>query len=590
MPVSNMESFSDLLSEKTEGRGQLAEQHPLSNDGGSSDSALLPEDPQHELPEKKMEDIIRWDSCNIQSGRISLCGAYITEDLSTSVKTYAESFPETEEHLLNSRLYIAELSPYESDINEQNIITSVGLSEIPEFSFEYSTDRLYNRFEACLWDGTEYISVSEPVYITNPEAAAANRLPFKTPLSKKGLLIELSQVSDAFDLGVCNVIINIPFDNLFGEGIRYTFEGEEYSFDKNVIAAYDKTVSTFSNKSMSVTAVLLNRFDKRTPWLYYPDAPSGGGILYHQFNINSEEGFKHVRAAAAFLSQRYGGSDSDRGRIQNWIIGNEINNQYWNYSSPMDIASYAAEYEQVFRVFYTAIRSQQANARVYFSLDNNWNQSNDNRLRYTSRDTLSAVAEAVSKHGNIDWGLAYHPYSVPTVEPEFWDDFETGQVDMTVDSGVVNFANLSVLTDYMQRPEMLDTTGNVRHIILSEQGFTSKSDSRGNVEKLQAAAFAYAYYIADSNKYIDAFILSRQIDAPSEVKTGLELGIWTTVSDSDINIVPGRRKYIWQVFQNIDRQKTTLEYTDFAREIIGINAWSDVIPEFRWRTQQRKRE
>ena len=50
MPVSNMESFSDLLSEKTEGRGQLAEQHPLSNDGGSSDSALLPEDPQHELP------------------------------------------------------------------------------------------------------------------------------------------------------------------------------------------------------------------------------------------------------------------------------------------------------------------------------------------------------------------------------------------------------------------------------------------------------------------------------------------------------------------------------------------------------------
>ena len=161
---------------------------------------------------------------------------------------------------------------------------------------------------------------------------------------------------------------------------------------------------------------------------------------------------------------------------------------------------------------------------------------------------------------------------------------------MTVDSGVVNFANLSVLTDYMQRPEMLDTTGNVRHIILSEQGFTSKSDSRGNVEKLQAAAFAYAYYIADSNKYIDAFILSRQIDAPSEVKTGLELGIWTTVSDSDINIVPGRRKYIWQVFQNIDRQKTTLEYTDFAREMIGINAWSDVIPEFRWRTQERKRE
>ena len=32
---------------------------------------------------------------------------------------------------------------------------------------------------------------------------------------------------------------------------------------------------------------------------------------------------------------------------------------------------------------------------------------------------------------------------------------------------------LEVLTDYMQRPELLDTAGNVRSIILSEMGYSS---------------------------------------------------------------------------------------------------------------------
>lgn len=57
---------------------------------------------------------------------------------------------------------------------------------------------------------------------------------------------------------------------------------------------------------------------------------------------------------------------------------------------------------------------------------------------------------------------------------------------------------------------MRDAGGNVRHIILSEEGFTSKSATRGDVYDIQAAAFAYAYYLVDNNPYIDAFILNRQ--------------------------------------------------------------------------------
>ena len=83
------------------------------------------------------------------------------------------------------------------------------------------------------------------------------------------------------------------------------------------------------------------------------------------FNAETKEGFEKTKAIAAFLAQRYDGSDPNHGKISNWIIGNEINNQYWNYIGERDISSYIATYEKAFRLFYTAIKSTSANDRVY---------------------------------------------------------------------------------------------------------------------------------------------------------------------------------------------------------------------------------
>ena len=73
----------------------------------------------------------------------------------------------------------------------------------------------------------------------------------------------------------------------------------------------------------------------------------------------------------------------------------------------------------------------------------------------------------------MDWELAYHPYSIPMVEPEFWNDAETGLIKNNASSPVVNMINLNVLTDYLQQPQFLMRSGKPRHVILSEQGFTS---------------------------------------------------------------------------------------------------------------------
>ena len=115
--------------------------------------------------------------------------------------------------------------------------------------------------------------------------------------------------------------------------------------------------------------------------------------------------------------------------------------------------------------------------------------------------------------------------------------------------------NLEVLTDYMQRQEMLDTEGNVRSIILSEMGYSSTSG-----ETLQAAAFAYAYSIMEKNGHIDALMFSRQTDAADEIAAlKLALGLQTT---------GGRHKYIYNVFKYIDTDKRK-DVISFAYDIVG---------------------
>lgn len=143
------------------------------------------------------------------------------------------------------------------------------------------------------------------------------------------------------------------------------------------------------------------------------------------FNVETPEGYELTRATAAFLAERYNGSNHNYGIVNNWVIGNEINNQkVWNYAGPMDVGTYVETYQKAFRVFYTAIKTTAANDRVYYSLDFHWNNPNeiDGQLKYAGKDVLDTFNALARRQGQMDWGLAYHPYSYPMIEPEFWDD------------------------------------------------------------------------------------------------------------------------------------------------------------------------
>lgn len=481
--------------------------------------------------------------------------------------------------------YLFELQPYESEIGSRmdyaawcNKGSEINFT-VP-YSGEEEDTRLYSRFVTAVRVGNSYRAISGPIYITNPEVVADYTKDYPNAMSKKGLLIELDMIQDAMSLGVKHTTINIPYHHMIGGNLEYKYNGKTYHFNEELIASYDKMVSTFSNKSIVVTAILLNGWNDAYPELHEAGLEKTTSANYYGFNVSTKEGYETTRALLSFMAERYSGENSDYGRISNWIIGNEVNNNKdWNYVGPMDLQSYTKLYEKSFRVAYTAIKSQSKNARVFFSTDYEWNKANTN-LRYAAKDFVDLFNAGIRAEGNIDWGLAYHPYPHPLTEPEFWDDDQTGMVTDSIDSPIINFKNLTVLTDYFQRPEMLSPTGNVRHIILSEEGFTAMSATRGPVFMEQAAAYAYAYFLVDANPYIDAFILNRQVDAVSEYNASCAFGLWTVDMSRTDKVTAVFSRPLHQVFKYIDTKKA-LKYTEFAKDIIGINSWSEVIPGFK---------
>ena len=123
---------------------------------------------------------------------------------------------------------------------------------------------------------------------------------------------------------------------------------------------------------------------------------------------------------------------------------------------------------------------------------------------------------------------------------------------------------------------MKNKFGSNTRIILSEQGFTSMKGST-EVQKAQAAAIAYAYYLAEFNDMIDAFILHRHIDHQEELNQGLALGLWTR-KPGTIETA-GTKKYVWSVYKYVDTPQGEKK-TAFAIPIIGKGSWKMIIPGY----------
>lgn len=531
--------------------------------------------------ESNAEDLHRQrerDLAELTAGETSLSAAELSEyatDVSLVYDTEAENLscslsmpliPASDDAYLY--LFRADIWETEAEALAGEPVTRAYKDREWEAGFSYREEYLFERFIPALRMDGDYVQVGKGIYLSNPEALAKNQDAYPDTGSKKGLLLDPTMVytQELTDLNVKHTIYNIPLSHIMGETadqtfptITYTYGGKDYLFNGAAVNGYDGLFRYLSDNGMTVTAVVLNDWNEAFPELIHPEArDQESGAYYYMFNTAQEDGVTTLEAVASFLAQRYSGGE--HGIVHSWVIANEINqNRVWNYMNTKDVLHYAKEFEKSLRIFYQAVKSNYAQGRVYFSIDNAWNSNeDDNSSFFNGRDVLMAFNEAALAHGNYDWGIAIHPYPEPLTRVNYWSQ----EYDKTIDAPYLSIMNLNVLTDLLCEESFLDKEGEVRSVTITELGFSS-----GSGERLQAAAFAYCYHIVEANPYVDAFLMNRQTDAPEEVMAGLSFGVYEYDHSG---------KYIKDIFRDIDTDRAG-KYTDFMLNILGAKSLEEAL-------------
>jgi len=475
-------------------------------------------------------------------------------------------------------LYLFALNTYETGIAEgaepidtfRIEKTDPGFELYANLNHKQAGTRLLKKFVVAAKKNGRYQILGKSRYITNPEQIAKVNA-YKKASSVKGLIVDPIRLrgSELDDLGVKQGAYNIPLGYIMGgttSGLRstiyYDYGGKTYAFNGQAISEFDIVFETLSAKGIQVTAVILNNRNGAYPELIHPNAREGAtASWYYMFNGADADGVNAMAAAATFLAERYSGA---HGTISNWIIANEINaTKEWNHYAATDVYDYTKEYSQGFRVFYNAIKSVNGSAKVYMPLDQTWNR-NLNNGDYDGRDVLDHFNTLISEKGNIDWDLAYHAYPVPLTNAAFWN---TGSkfskyTTQSADTPMVSMSNVNIVTDYICRDTFLKSDGTPRDVFISEVGFTSTSG-----EGVQAAAIAYAYYIADRNPRINGLIINHETDDALQLSQGLAVGL---------THANGAHKQAYNVYKHLDMADSE-EVTKFALDIIGADSWSSIV-------------
>lgn len=415
-------------------------------------------------------------------------------------------------------MYLYELAAYQYDIPENaQPIASVAASVNPKFTFalnhKASNTKLYSKFVVAVHQGGSKIMLCNPQYIVNPEILATHT----------------------------RARINHSFK---------TTQTESFT-NLNITGRYD------SNYHLNRVVQIMNRGEDQAITNPYARREMIGADSHPiEFNgyymLNASEPGA-ITTLANTISQYAANS-----KAEDWLIGNEVNNRKWNYMIWNDWDNYIREYEQVFRVAYNAIKSENANARVYICLEQDWNRDRPlNHSEYfeyiDAKDFIAKFSEDMKKSGDVDWGVSEHPYIVPLTYAKFWDMSECPggayMINMVSSNKMLSFQNLSIFTDYMTQPELLSPTGAVRHLICSEIGITSHQG-----DEVQAAALYASYYAASHNPYIEQIIYLTNSPA-----YGFNL-----------------TQKAQEIYNNMEGPNTEA-YSEWAKSVIGISDWSQVL-------------
>ena len=439
--------------------------------------------------------------------------------------------------------------------------TAAGTNATFTFPLNYysAESNLSKKFLVAVKSGS-MVQVSDEHYITNPEAKASKTVA-RNDHGMKGILPNSADAATFKDLGISQMVYNLYMGDIVGPGdgsnvVPFSYNGVDYQFNGAALAQYDGFVRWCSLNNFQLTMTILNNKTEAGADLIHPLSRDDHVCPGYAMNTDEDGGTQHLKAIAAFLAQRYSGGAY--GTVDNWVIGNEVNARTeWYYLNSTNIELNVSEYVKAFRIFYNEIKAVNANARVYTSFDQEWNRKS-NPGCFLSKTYLDRFNYYISREGNIDWGLSFHPYNAPLFDPYAWKQ-QSQYVSTKLTTPYITMENIYILTDYMCQASFLNPAGQVRNISLSEIGYTSSFG-----EDAQLASIVYAYTMAENNPYISSFILFRETDDAHEMESHIAQGLKN---------LDGSKKMSYDAYKNLGTANAAAVRAQ-ASQIIGqdVNA------------------
>ena len=341
--------------------------------------------------------------------------------------------------------------------------------------------------------------------------------------SKKGFFLT-GDLKELYTLGVGNVAINVTLS-----GLGHTFM---------------QTIRGLKKRGFKITLVLVN--DKAPVGIDFSSAPDEYKKPYfYMIDFKASNG--------DWQKYNFERVVNDYGEyVDNWIIGNEINSQLYNFYGPSDVNEYTKKYCESFKICYEKIKQKNKNANLFISFDQGWDIPSINtkfaghdkvlsKYRYNAKEQIELINHYLGK--NIDWGLSLHPYPAPVDSSYFWDDEYAGHKPESVIENerpyYLTLKNFEVAINYIRDSKFLNNKGEFRKIIISEFGLTSHD---GEME--QAAGLYYLWNKIENIPNIVAFIYNAQTDLEDNYNFGL-------TSDKK------RKRLAWAVFRDMDKDEDT---------------------------------
>jgi hypothetical protein len=440
-------------------------------------------------------------------------------------------------------------------------------------------DRLFSKWAVVQKSEKGFKLISHARY-PDDITAKYNQLKDEKPWNKKGIggfhAGGNAPVSDLDSLDISSVTVNIwitkfihssPSENT----MPYELNGKTYYINKRAVENLDRTLQVAADRNIIASAIILigkasNVADKEIGRIFqHPNFNPAG--IYSMANVTSAEGLEYYAAIIDFLAQRYSRPDKKYGRLHHWIIHNEVDAGWvWTNMGEKPPLLFMDDYHKSMRTIYNIAQKYNPHSKVFISLTHYWNWTSDRHF-YHPKELLDILLNFSKAEGDFNWAIAQHPYPESLFEPKSWLD---KKVDFTFNTPLITYKNIEVLNAWVEQPETLYLGKHKRVIHLSEQG-TNSMDYSDQSLKEQAAGMAYAWKKMKDLENIEAFQYHNWMDHRGE--GGLRIGL-RRFPDAEED--PAGKKPVWYVFRDMGTERED-ESFEFAKEIIGIENWDEVI-------------